>query len=42
MEERFAALFDRLSRSAFRSRFRLSEKEKQYVRDKGADVIRRG
>lgn len=41
MEERFAALFDRLSRSAFRSRFRLSEKEKQYVRDKGADVIRR-
>ncbi|WP_394271790.1 DUF4186 domain-containing protein [Butyricicoccus sp.] len=40
-EDRFAQLFYRLSRSKFRSRFRLGEKEKQYVRDKGMDTIRR-
>ena len=33
-------LFYRLSRSKFRSRFRLSEKDKTYVREKGMDVIR--
>lgn len=32
-------LFLRLSRSKFRSRFHLREKEKQYVKDKGFDVI---
>ena len=40
-EDRLAQLFYRLSRSKFRSRFRLGEKEKQYVRDKGMDTIRR-
>ena len=38
--ERFEALFDRLSRSKFRSRFHLTEKEKAYVREKGMDTIR--
>ena len=33
-------LFVRLSRSAFRSRFHLSEKDRQYVRTKGMDTIR--
>lgn len=32
-------LFTRLSRSAFRSRFRLGVKERQYCLDKGAEVI---
>lgn len=32
-------LFTRLSRSAFRSRFRLGAKERQYCLDKGAEVI---
>ena len=31
---------ERLQRSAFRSRFHLTEKDKQYVRDRGMDVIR--
>lgn len=34
-------LFARLSRSAFRSRFHLTEKDKAYVRAKGLDTIRR-
>lgn len=34
------ALFDRLSRSAFRSRFRLSAADKEYAVEKGFDVIR--
>lgn len=34
-------LFDRLSKSNFRSRFCLRAKEKQYVRDKGMETIRR-
>ncbi len=33
-------LFSRLSRSEFRSRFRLSPADRQYVREKGMDVIR--
>ena len=33
--------FARLKKSAFRSKFRLSEKDKAYIRDKGLDVIRR-
>ena len=40
-EDRFGDLFYRLSRSKFRSRFYLNEKEKQYVHDKGMDTIRR-
>ncbi|MGY5957163.1 DUF4186 domain-containing protein [Kosakonia sp. BK9b] len=34
-----APLFARLSRSTFRSRFRLGPKERQYCLDKGAGVI---
>ncbi len=34
-------LFVRLSRSTFRSRFRLGEKERQYCWDKGAETIDR-
>ena len=33
-------LFSRLSRSDFRSRFRLSDKDKEYITAKGLDVIR--
>ncbi len=33
-------LFERLSKSAFRSRFHLSKKDKDYVNDKGYDTIR--
>ncbi|MDD6381119.1 MAG: ATP-dependent RecD-like DNA helicase, partial [Lachnospiraceae bacterium] len=33
-------LFTRLSRSTFRSRFHLSEKDKEYVKQKGMDTIR--
>jgi len=33
-------LFYRLSKSKFRSRFHLSEKDKEYVRNKGIDTIR--
>ncbi|POT57404.1 DUF4186 domain-containing protein [Citrobacter amalonaticus] len=35
----FEPLFTRLSRSPFRSRFRLGVKERQYCWDKGAEVI---
>ena len=31
---------DRLQRSAFRARFRLSEKDRQYIAAKGPEVIR--
>ena len=33
-------LFERLSRSKFRSRFHLKDKDKQYVVDKGIETIR--
>ena len=33
--------FVRLSKSKFRSRFHLSNKEKQYVKDKGMEIIRK-
>ena len=36
----FADLFGRLSRSAFRSRFRLKPQDKKYVEEKGMAVIR--
>jgi hypothetical protein len=32
-------LFSRLAKSKFRSRFRLGKKERDYLRDKGFDVI---
>jgi hypothetical protein len=34
-------LFERIAESDFRSRFRLKDADKQYVREKGMDVIRR-
>ncbi|MCR4658064.1 MAG: ATP-dependent RecD-like DNA helicase [Lachnospiraceae bacterium] len=34
-------LFDRLSKSEFRSRFKLAEKDREYIADKGMDTIRR-
>lgn len=34
-------LFYRLSRSTFRSRFCLKQKDRDYVRDKGMDTVRR-
>ena len=33
-------IFERLAKSTFRSRFKLKEKEKQYIKDKGIDKIR--
>lgn len=35
-----ADLFARLAKSTFRSRFRLSDEDRQYIADKGLDVIR--
>ena len=34
-------IFARLNRSAFRSRFKLSPADKDYVREKGVETIRR-
>ena len=39
-QERFCDLFARLSRSNFRSRFHLKDKDIQYIREKGMDTIR--
>lgn len=39
-DPRLERLFARLARSAFRSRFRLGVKERQYCLDKGAEVVR--
>ncbi len=36
----FTPLFDRLAKSDFRSRFRLSPKDIQYIKTKGLDTIR--
>ncbi len=35
------AAFQRLARSRFRSRFRLSDADRRYIADKGMDTIRR-
>lgn len=32
-------IFERLAKSTFRSRFKLKEKEKQYIKEKGIDKI---
>lgn len=40
-EYNLADLFERLSKSAFRSRFRLSKKEKDYIKEKGLATIRK-
>ena len=34
-------LFERLSKSAFRSRFHLSERDKEYIAEKGLETIRK-
>ena len=39
-EQEYPELFARLSRSKFRSRFHLTEKDKAYAREKGPDTIR--
>lgn len=39
-EQEYPELFARLSRSKFRSRFHLTEKDKAYAREKGPDIIR--
>lgn len=39
-EQEYPELFARLSRSKFRSRFHLTEKDKAYAREKGMDTIR--
>lgn len=39
-ESQLTALFDRLSRSKFRSGFSLKEKDRTYIEEKGLDVIR--
>ena len=36
----FDNLFNRLAQSKFRSRFRLTEKDLQYIREKGMDTVR--
>lgn len=36
----FNDIFERLAKSKFRSRFKLRDKEKQYVQEKGLDKIR--
>jgi exodeoxyribonuclease V alpha subunit len=33
-------ILDRLSKSTFRNKFHLKDKDKQYIKDKGMDVIR--
>ncbi len=37
----YEQLFEKLSRSAFRARFCLTEKDKRYVKEKGTETIRR-
>ena len=34
-------MLDKLSKSNFRSRFHLKDKDKKYVEDKGMDVIKK-
>lgn len=36
-----ADIFDRLAKSEFRSKFKLKQKEKDYLAEKGLDIIRR-
>ena len=40
-EMTFDVAFERLSRSKFRSRFRLSDADRRYISEKGMDAIRR-
>jgi len=39
VEEKINMIFDRLSKSKFRSRFHLSTKELEYIKEKGLDKI---
>ena len=39
-EEWYKQLFERLEASKFRSNFHLKQKDKDYIREKGMDVIR--
>jgi hypothetical protein len=40
MADRVAAVMAALKKSTFRSRFKLAEKDRQYIQDKGIEVIR--
>mgnify|MGYP003011183954 CR=1 FL=1 len=39
MDEKIKNILDRLSKSKFRSSFKLSNKDKKYIEEKGIDVI---
>lgn len=39
MQHEFMDLFERLSRSKFRSRFKLAHRDREYVRARGFDVL---
>jgi len=40
MIDQIATAFDALKKSKFRSRFKLKDKDRQYIQDKGIDTIR--
>lgn len=40
MEQQFDEIFQRLQKSPFRAKFKLSAADKQYIADKGIDTIR--
>ncbi len=39
--EKYENTFARLEKSAFRSKFHLTEKDQKYIKDKGIDTVRR-
>ena len=41
MDEKIKNIFDRLSKSKFRSRFHLKDKDKKYIEEKGIDTIKK-
>ena len=41
MTDNYEYIFARLEKSAFRSKFHLTEKDRQYIKDKGIDTVRR-
>ena len=41
MDEKIKNILDRLSKSKFRSRFHLKDKDKQYIEEKGIDTIKK-
>ena len=41
MDEKIKNIFDKLSKSKFRSRFHLKDKDKKYIEEKGIDTIKK-